>query len=409
MTLSKKLNCIGTPSLQVLQNGNAESIDKFWDQLVVPMLPSRETIQKWHNVLLKYVKSDYPIYAIRGYNSFPPNKYGELRRGFLTDSEKFKYFYTDNFFAAYFAKMAADNYIPTVDEFTKLMKERKFPSRFGKNTAEERALLAIPQGKDPHIQSSGYKIAHIIPVGMGYIYQGTSKNAVQILNKYFPNSNRSSWRSTKDEYGTFFQRNVPFNSEAQQYAVAEFLRFVHPLNYFLAPKKKNEINNKSNEIAEYQPLLDYAHNYFLSTYQAIYKEFLDLIMVEQRQYSLISVDNEISIQYGLNIGNCDSSYPDANLKNKNSKSIGNIEINNINGRIAFTYLTDPNTSFRKLEIEIMNIESPAHGGGFKAKKVVNDMGITADMKGILSQISADEFLAQYPNVSPIIKQLIKKD
>ena len=86
--------------------------------------------------------------------------------------------------------------------------------------------------------------------------------------------------------------------------------------------------------------------------------------------------------------------------------IGETDINNL---IALKYLTDPDTSFRKLEIDIMKIESPARGGGFKAKKIVNDMGITADMKGILSQISVDEFLARYSNVSPIVKQLLERD
>lgn len=409
MTLSEKLNCIGTPPLLNLPNGNAASIDEFWNQLVVPMLPSQETIQKWHDVLLKYVSSDFPIYAIRGYNSFPPDRYGELRRGFLTDAEKFKYFYTDNFFAAYFAKMAVDNYVPTFDEFAELMKERKFPSRFGRNTAEERALLAVPQGKDPRVQTSGYKIAHIIPVGRGYTFQGNSKNAAQILSEYFPNSERSAWKSTKDTYGSFYQRCVPYDSDAQQYAIAEFLRFVHPLNYFLAPKKKNEINSKSNEIAEYQSLLDYAHNYFLSTYPTIYKEYLDMIMVEQRQYSTIPVDNEIRVQYGLNIDNSVPVRPAPKTKIEKDEvpvDIGETDINNL---IALKYLTDPDTSFRKLEIDIMKIESPARGGGFKAKKIVNDMGITADMKGILSQISVDEFLARYSNVSPIVKQLLERD
>lgn len=80
--------------------------------------------------------------------------------------------------------------------------------------------------------------------------------------------------------------------------------------------------------------------------------------------------------------------------------------------MALEYLSNPNTSFRKLEKEIMLIDSPARGGGFKSKTIINNLGITAEKKGILSRTSIeDEILkatGKYKETLSILKGLLKK-
>ena len=61
-------------------------------------------------------------------------------------------------------------------------------------------------------------------------------------------------------------------------------------------------------------------------------------------------------------------------------------------RIVAEYLVNPKTSFRKLEREYMGIDSPARGGGFVAKNIVNSYGIGAEMKGILANNTIDSVI-----------------
>ena len=57
--------------------------------------------------------------------------------------------------------------------------------------------------------------------------------------------------------------------------------------------------------------------------------------------------------------------------------------------MAFEYLNNPHTSFRKLEVKFLGLDSPARGGGFVSKGIINSLGITAEMKGILQFKSLD--------------------
>ena len=405
-------------------------------------MPKKEVVLAWHDLIMKYINSEHPMLAIRGYNTCSKENYNDLRRGFLTRSEEFSFFYTDNFFAAYFQKMVLDGYVPTFEEFVRAFEQRKFPSRFGRNTAEERALLSIKQGKDPQINSAGFKLAHIIPVGKDFINDHRKYGMADILAAYFPRGNRSDWLLKIDDCGKFYERDFCTAIDAKKYAVAHFVRFVHPFNYFLCPKKTCEINNKCKELAEYQPLLNYAHDFMLNSYGTAYAEFLEVIMAAPDYYKLCFDDNTmcISIQYGLNI-NRTSKNEDIDseefllkeldrLKKKladitkgtvQNEQKNKIEVHDntsvatrpeidikdstdVEIRMVVEYLSNPQTSFRKLEVKYLKIDSAARGGGFKSKAIINKLGLSANHKGILSSKSIDELIASSSGVT--LKTLI---
>jgi hypothetical protein len=69
-------------------------------------------------------------------------------------------------------------------------------------------------------------------------------------------------------------------SNIKQFAIAHFLRFVNPFNYFLCPKKDNETNDVCKEIAENKELLSYAYLYNLKRFGEPYKHFLKRAMVD---------------------------------------------------------------------------------------------------------------------------------
>lgn len=390
MNLIKKLDTIDLPYIEKLKSGKAETIAEFWNEFIQPNLPNGAIVREWHKLLKRYIIELGNTYAIRGFNSFPKDKYGELRRGFLTKTNQdYSFFYTDNFFAAYFYKMARDNYVPQYNEFVQLINNRKFPARFGLNTAQERELLAVKNGKDPGINKAGYKLAHIFPVGMNYVDNDKNLNINYILEKYFPKGNRRDWVCERCDGDEFFVRYLNVHEDAKKYLTAHFIRFVHPLNYIMTPKKRCENNCKCNEIAEYNRLLDFAKLKLSETYADIYNEFLEMIMVGDVPFVNEDIGKEIiDIKWGVvNQENIFSK----NTVNKPKNQKSNYQNLSKNGLLmALEYLKDPNTSFRKIERNICGIDSQARGGGFVAKKIINDLGVTANLKGILIFKSLNE-------------------
>ena len=103
MKLIDKLNSIDKPKIEQLPQGKAITIENLWNDLLKKYLPDKETVIKWHNLLIEYIKSDKAVFAIRAFNNEKPERYGDLRRGFLTQtSNDYSFFYTDNYFSAFF-------------------------------------------------------------------------------------------------------------------------------------------------------------------------------------------------------------------------------------------------------------------------------------------------------------------
>jgi hypothetical protein len=453
MTLFEKLESISLPRLANLTYGKAYSIEEFWNDVIKSKLPKKEVVLAWHKLLMEYVNDvDHPCYVFRGYNTCGKNKnlYHTLRRGFLTDTKNFSFFYTDNFFAAYIEKMVIDDFVPTLEEFSYILRNRKFPLRFGRITQEERELMAIKQGKDPKIHAAGYKLAHILPTGKDYFLDDQIVSGKQLLDTYFPRGERSDWCLEYDDE-LFYLRRYSVDDDAVKYSKALFLRFVHPFNYFLCPKPKCQTNNFCSDIAEYEPLQNYAHDYMLSMYGDKYIEYLNMIFPDNKYFDLCYDDNtsKMEIEYGLNINKKEGSNKDDDLEDLqifvNSLMIGENtpkilkELNGIQEKIntlktqskqkqiqtpsksnnvvkhankytnlivdekvklemALEYLSNSNSSFRKLEVMYLGIDSPDRGGGFVAKEIINSLGIVASQKGILERISLDLLISDASDI-----------
>ena len=69
-----------------------------------------------------------------------------------------------------------------------------------------------------------------------------------------------------------------YHTEAQGH---RSLRYVHPFNYFLSPKKtcmKSSIKFKQNDIGEYDKVQKYVQDQFSKLYGSYYDYFLELVM-----------------------------------------------------------------------------------------------------------------------------------
>ena len=299
MTLNQYLQNINKVSrVPQLPEDTCSSIGELWDKLISRLLPAREILLQWHKVLMEYVERPDAMFVIRGGNNAKKNEYGRLRRGFLTRTNQgYSFFYTDNFHAAYFLKMAMDGYVPTVDELLKTYNTRQFPSRFGRDTEEERKLMAMPRGKDPGFQTAGYKLAHIYNVGMGYWDNNRDLSLIRdIVDVYYPYGERNDWKKVTDTNGTHCERFLAVNPFARRYLVAAFLRFVHPFNYFLTPKK----SCSDLDVSENPLLISFVRNKMQEMCGTAYDEFLSKIMPPAYGVVAPAADTQLHISYAFN-------------------------------------------------------------------------------------------------------------
>lgn len=178
---------------------------------------------------------------------------------------------------------------------------------------------------------------------------------------------------------------------------------VHPMNYFISPKSKNQgkvynIYNKGNNIAEDSNVLSFVRTKFHERYtkngKDFFQEFLDLVFPFE-DIVRENGDTELNLVYSPE----DLTPILKNILEDNKKSDKNesLQLDNRNTekkcqetkisqstdlelQLAKEFLCNPNTSFRKLEKGIMNIDSPARGGGYKAKTIINGLGLTIEKK-----------------------------
>lgn len=302
MNLQEKISSINKPNIKSIKPGSAGTIGEFWDKLIRPNLVDKKIVEGWWKLLKRYVEDKNCVFAIRTFgNGKDWNR--DLRRGFfnITNSD-YNFFYTDNFFTAYFCKMALDGFVPAYDEFKEMMASRKFPARFGPSCESERERAAYTiKGKDPGIGQAGYKISHIIDSGNG-IWNGRCFWKVsEICEKFFPRGEYDDWTIHEDKYGKFYARDIQVKPEAKDLIKAVFLRMTCPLNYVLTPKKalhSTGENVKGNDIGESKQLQQYAMFKFHEMYGEMYTDFLNEINLGKApSFSKTTEDFVVNIKY----------------------------------------------------------------------------------------------------------------
>lgn len=364
MNLIEKLKTIDKPLLPFLKKGYSKTIAEFWDDFVAPLLPDKEIVISMYEMLLKYIDDPDAVYAIRTFGSWSnkqrDNK--ELRRGFYNKTlNKYSFFYTDNFFAAYFCKMVMDGYVPDYNEFKQAMVSREFPARFGrydKKFEKVKAAYSIDgkKGKDPLFSKNGYTIAHIINAGKNFFVNGKNMTIQQICNIYFPRGTYDDWKLEEDNYGKLYVRNLGYIEPiAREILKAHFLRFVCPLNYILTPGKNNHITETKvylDDIAESVELQQYAIKQFQKIYGKIYDDYMSKIMIAPIKMVENCENLFIGIDYGYGIRNKDKKANCVSEK-KGKKNIMSKENELMSGKYARKVFSDLLKS-KKLDEDLIN-------------------------------------------------------
>jgi hypothetical protein len=380
-----KIDCIK------LCNGCDKTIESFFHNCIQNTLPKKEVIYKWDKLLTQYVNEEGAIYFIRKYASASNNNWNDIRRGFYTKyNNNFGYVFCDNYFAHYFYIMAINEYVPEYKDFYNTIINRKFPYGF-RETKEEIPYRAFNKGKNIRINSNGWKLAHIFPIN-GNDYNFDYKTDSKIL---FPRGNQDDWKHYTDTNYPYrkFDYNITLSDRNKM--KAHFLRLVHPINYFLVPKISNEVDATNNNIGEFNKLLQYIYLYKRNMYNELFKLYETNILFND-SYGNININElkniEINIKYGMNIQKSKAPKSDKQGKSEinktkieSTKSI-NYSFNEID--LIKAYLKD-GLSYRNIEIKIMGIDSPDHGGGFSAMNMLHNLGIEGENKGALKYKTID--------------------
>ncbi len=286
------------------------TIKEFWEIFVVPRLPKSDEInvyKKWFALLNRYCNDEDAVFAIRCFSNTcgGSKNYKTLRRGFYTKTNHpYSFFYTDNYFAAYFLKMAMDGFVPEYEDFKACMLSRKFPARFGPHDSKyekPKAAYAI-NGKDPGFGTNGYKIAHIIDTGMNYDVHGKQVGLAEICETYFPRGDYDDWKAETDSHGECYVRHLSgLDKEAHEILKAHFLRFTCPFNYVLTPKKSCHICHKNgiNDIAEHPAFQQYAQEQFYKLFGEEYKKYLECLKIHSTSSVSDPGNFKIDIEYDI--------------------------------------------------------------------------------------------------------------
>lgn len=309
MTLEEKIKNIQNPKIEdgigLLPNGRNDSLKDFFESFIEPRLPKQECIKKWHELLMEYIKDwENVSCAVRFGNRGDKAKsksgesgYKKLRRGWLTKDKKsdFDYFYADNYMSSFFYKMALDDFVPTYDEFKKMLYEHKFPYGFGfhVDAKYESERCIIPTGMEPGFLGE-YKISHIFDSGKNYIVGDEKYDITSLSERYFDIGSRKEWENDDSI------RSVDIDDNTKKIIIACFLRFVHPINYFLTPSKKRHKCNCWKDVGEYPKLIEYMKNYIKEKYPKEYQEYINIIMwdMDDDSNEFQKDENIFEVSYG---------------------------------------------------------------------------------------------------------------
>ncbi len=365
MSLAQELASIDNQNrITQIQQGSAPTIDVFWREFIEPSLPDKDAVLKWFKLLSDYVDQDDAVFGLRCYGNWESYKIKDdytLRRGFYNLTDKgYSFFYTDNFFAAYFAKMAVDNYVPTLSEFNAMMQSREFPARFGRSAAVERARAAYSingmKGKNPGFNTNGYKIAHVVDSGKRIFSNGMETTIGQICDRYCDRGDYYDWTLHNDSFGDFYARDLKMAPDARELFVAHFLRFACPMNYVFTPKKACHalgVKVYMNDIAECDELQQYAMQQLHIRYGKDYEDFLNRILLppylDLKSLSSVAAlgAKTIDINYGYTI-----------KKNSSSTAKPNVKTNSINNNKTKTITPMPRINSRNILATIRGMMCP---------------------------------------------------
>lgn len=263
------INDVKENGLPYLQEGQAADANDLFSKIVKQQFTNKDAIKATHKALMSYINNDKAVYVLRLFGSDSKRNYNNLRRGFLTVYPDGKSIvFCDNTFAMPFAALKLGGKSYTEGELLKYMMDSS--TRFGFGQTREEKELAYHIWKNAasvNLNTYGWYLAHIIPVGKNY--------SGKTLRDLFDNPLRSEW---KDSIDKIRRPEVNLTEEELAMLKSHFLRMVHPLNSFLVPKRSMVAYNGKN-IGEEEELINMVSDYIQTEFPKEYRELANAMQV----------------------------------------------------------------------------------------------------------------------------------
>ncbi len=433
MRLEEKINKINEPKLEdtigLLPKGKNDTMDDFFINFVKPRLPKPAIVKEWHKLLMDYTDDLTTLSCcVRYGNSGSPkisdngeSGYYKLRRGWLTQNtvDDFEYFFADNFFSAFIYKMALDGFVPAdTNELRDVFRNHKFPYGFGFKIDEkinEYKGVVIDIGKEPGFLNN-YKLSHVFDAGEHFLMDdGTVKGDAELSPKYFPIGHSNDFLNEHDKI-----RKMKIEDEAKKVIVAKFLRFAHPLNYFLTPSKKLHTCATKvymNDIGEDPVMIHIVKQYLKETYPKEYYEFLDKIMWRDEYVGI----NYSRPQKGSSKGSKKTGASKTGASKTGAKKVtapakskkGHKSLTQLEAKYTYDKLLEVASYYLCNKSGLNKIEkklSLTNNRGFEAQNILNVLGINTDgaLKGLLLSSNINDEIAKATGTFKTTLEEIKK-
>ena len=283
--------------------GKANSIPDFYNSIVNKQFTNIDTIKRTHDALMSYLNMDNKTLFLRLYGSYSKDKYDLLRRGFLTEYPcKTKISFCDNTFSMLFTGLKLANIPLTNLKLSDYLSQRSLITSFGVTSKEkELSYYTSKNALRIDLNSKGWYLAHIKPVGYGYMDLD--------LKSLFPNPPRHEWN--KETKIRISQSNL--SDDQNRIVKAHFLRLIHPLNSFLLPKR-NLINYDGSNLGEETELISYVSEKIKLIFKEQYDEFDAISIKYDFHPSNTNISNIEWVDYSKNYSNKSQLVNDINTK-----------------------------------------------------------------------------------------------
>lgn len=277
-----------------LSQGNAITVQDLFEKVIVNNLPSKETVIGWHRLLMRYVDDPRAVFFIRKHGSYSKKYYDKQRRGMETKCQDgFNFVFVDNFFVQVIALMAINNFVPDYDDFMEYVLSKTIPCHGFAPVGAEKLHANFANHIRTTINSTrNYYIAHILSVNESYSIDYNRCNEV-----IFSCGEANEWNN--NIHTRILNNN--FSNEEKKIFKAHFLRFVHPINYFLVPK---DSFSSIKKIGEKDELIEYMYRYISGIYGNFFEEFCNNVLsaykISDKDTNMIS-STVINLEYGRHI------------------------------------------------------------------------------------------------------------
>lgn len=395
MNLLDKINTINQPTLPILPTkAHHDTIEQFFEHFVKDMLPKENVIKAWHKLLMDYVKDLSNLSCCVRFGNVGDKKpssqgetgYYKLRRGWLTrnDSDRFEYFFADNFFSYFIYKLALDGYVPTQQEFADAFKNHKFPYGFGffidKKINEYKGAV-IPTAHEPGFLGK-YKLSHIFDAGKYFDVDGGCRGDAYLSELYYPIGHSNDYLNHPDHV-----RVMHITDDAKKVIKAKFLRFAHPFNYFVTPRKKNHICGEKvfdDDIGEDPRMINYMRQYLKSTYPDEYAEFVKAIMwFESSPSGCPATGKEvIDITFGSEVSK-QKAHGRPRSNDPRQAKYPEIEL--------AKYFLEHDDTYSQLDKDYLKCPTDRHGG--TSFSILRKLGLATKDRGILKRLGMSDLIA----------------